>query len=203
VVAAQSIERLGDDELFLDAVEGLTRTIARIPGQNPARVSLSRRLDWYERRVRMLLAETGASVDALGAICRRIDATLMAASGPQPVMVHGDLHVGQLFVDPADPGRILGVLDIDTAGLGDPADDAAAMHAHLIMSALTMRAAGEHESAARYDRLAERWRQRWVRGDDPDFARRARAISATHLLAHTLGRSVPAQWLLERANTLV
>jgi aminoglycoside phosphotransferase (APT) family kinase protein len=118
-------------------------------------------------------------------------------------MVHGDLHVGQLFVDPVDPGRILGVLDIDTAGLGDPADDAGAMHAHLIMSALTMRAAGEHESEARYDRLAERWLERWARRDDADFSARARAISATHLLAHTLGRSVPASWLLERARALV
>ncbi len=204
VVAAQSIERLGDDERFLDAVEGLTRTIAQIPGENAARVSLSRRLDWYERRVRMLLAETGGSeLAALSDICRRIEATLTAAAVPQPVMVHGDLHVGQLFVDPVDPGRILGVLDIDTAGLGDPADDAGAMHAHLIMSALTMRAAGEHESEARYDRLAERWRERWVRGDDAGFSDRAHAISATHLLAHTLGRSVPANWLLERASALV
>lgn len=204
VVAAQAIERFGDDARFLDAVERLSRTIARVPGERPARVSLSRRLDWYERRVRMLLEETGDDeLATLRTICRRIDATLSGAAEPRPVMVHGDLHVGQLFVDPADPGRICGVLDIDTAGLGDPADDAAALHAHLVMSALTMRTAGDHESAARYDRLADRWRERWTHHEDPGFSDRAHAISATHLLAHTLGRTVPAGWLLERARGLV
>lgn len=44
------------------------------------------------------------------------------------VPVHGDYHEGQLLV--AD-GRLVGVVDVDTAGQGRPGDDAATMLAHL------------------------------------------------------------------------
>lgn len=48
--------------------------------------------------------------------------------------VHGDLHEAQLIVD---EGRIVGLLDIDEAGSGDPIDDIAVPAAHLRHRALT------------------------------------------------------------------
>ncbi len=54
-------------------------------------------------------------------------------------VVHGDLHEGQLVVH---QGRIVGLLDIDDAGPGDPVDDMATLLAHLAyrsVSALTPR----------------------------------------------------------------
>lgn len=64
----------------------------------------------------------------------RID-DLAAALGPaaqrsrlRSATVHGDLHEAQLIVD---AGRIVGLLDIDDAGVGDPLDDYATVLAHL------------------------------------------------------------------------
>jgi hypothetical protein len=51
-----------------------------------------------------------------------------AASGPL-VPVHGDLHDGQLLLDPA--GRVTGLLDVDGAGPGSMAQDAGTLVAHL------------------------------------------------------------------------
>lgn len=48
--------------------------------------------------------------------------------------VHGDLHERQLIVD---DGRIVGLLDIDEAGRGDPIDDIAVPAAHLAHRSLT------------------------------------------------------------------
>ncbi|MEX2424413.1 MAG: aminoglycoside phosphotransferase family protein [Acidimicrobiia bacterium] len=44
------------------------------------------------------------------------------------VPVHGDFHDGQVLVD---GGRITGLLDVDTHGVGHPADDPATMLGHL------------------------------------------------------------------------
>lgn len=46
------------------------------------------------------------------------------------VPVHGDFHEAQLM---CGDGQIIGVLDVDTVGLGHPADDAAVMIAHLFL----------------------------------------------------------------------
>ena len=70
--------------------------------------------------------------------------------GPQRSTVHGDLHEGQLVVD---GGRIVGVLDIDGAGPGDPVDDRANLIAHLRYRAVTTprlrRRLGEHADLLR------------------------------------------------------
>ena len=57
------------------------------------------------------------------------------------IPVHGDLHSGQLMVD---RGRITGLVDIDTVGMGSRADDLANLIAHLHTVAL-----GANPSAAR------------------------------------------------------
>jgi aminoglycoside phosphotransferase len=48
--------------------------------------------------------------------------------------VHGDLHEAQLIVD---DGRIVGLLDIDDAGVGDPLDDYATPLGHLLFRTIT------------------------------------------------------------------
>src|SRR5690606_7884641 len=96
---------------------------------SPARRSLGLRADWY--RDRLVPRHPGLS-DRLDALVDRIGRDLRDAPGPTAA-VHGDLHLGQLLQ--VRPGGPLAVLDLDTGGLGDPADDDAALWAHLLATA--------------------------------------------------------------------
>lgn len=209
---------------FLDAVEVLTTQISAIESSSPARASLASRLPWYLDRLRPLLPGDGADITAVGDAIERMR---VGAPPARPVTVHGDLHLGQIFVDSADPTRITGVLDIDTAGLGDPADDAAALYAHLVVTALHHDDHGEPRNAAHARALAGLARARWIARAaaparpapddsdvppsgpadvgpaDPGFADRARAIAATHLLGHILGLGAHGTTLLRAAADLV
>src|SRR5690606_15772914 len=62
------------------------------------------------------------------------------------ITVHGDLHESQLLVE---HGRLVAVLDVDTAGLGDPRDDWATFLGHLHVRALDARGE-ERRRTARY-----------------------------------------------------
>ncbi|MET1044895.1 MAG: phosphotransferase [Microbacteriaceae bacterium] len=206
-LASAAVTRLSDAEA--DAlVSGITDMCARIggvPSDKPARASLATRLSWYERRVGTLLSHRGADGTLLARLddaCRQIERVLASAPMTRPMTIHGDLHLGQLFLNPAD-SALVGILDIDTAGTGDPADDAAALHAHLVVSAAMYGERGDIACARRVDSLADRWRRSWITRPDRGFAARARAISATHLIAHALGQSVAPEALVSRAHTLI
>jgi aminoglycoside phosphotransferase (APT) family kinase protein len=57
-------------------------------------------------------------IDVLAA---RLRAALPAS--PAPTIVHGDFRLGNLALDPHDPGRVLAVFDWEMATLGDPLAD--------------------------------------------------------------------------------
>ncbi|SDK46117.1 Predicted kinase, aminoglycoside phosphotransferase (APT) family [Cryobacterium psychrotolerans] len=185
---------------FLDAIDDLTARIGAIPSAGAARKSLAERLPWYLDRLLALLPEHTASITRIGEAIARVRERAGAAT---PVTIHGDLHVGQVFVDPQHPSRITGVLDIDTAGLGDPADDAAAFYAHLVVTAQHHRSRGDDDTAEKCLFLAERARDRWSGRADAGFALRARPIAATHLLGHILTSGAHGAELLAAAESLV
>lgn len=84
------------------------------------------------------------------------------------VPTHGDYHEAQLLIDPE--GRISGILDVDTLGLGRPADDAGTMLGHL---AVWHAMSGQPDRVGAY---ASALRQRWESRLDPiDVRRRAAA----------------------------
>jgi aminoglycoside phosphotransferase (APT) family kinase protein len=203
-VPSSSVLAALDDEIkaedFISGVERLAADIALIHSTGEARHSLASRVGWYERR---LAADVPALAAEVARVRRGVKAVLAEAGPFEPVTIHGDLHVGQLFVAESDPARITGVLDIDTAGFGDPADDAAALYAHLIVTALFHRARGEVAQADAAERLAERWRTRWSRQPDAGLQTRARAIAATHLLAHAVGGFAHQRELVARALVLL
>lgn len=104
----------------------------------------------------MLAAVTSSSTrDRLGGIVARLDDVHRShAANPghalgRTVMVHADLHEGQLVVD---DDAVIGLLDVDDAGPGDPLDDAGALVAHLEFRSLT----GDAPDIAAY---AERMRE--------------------------------------------
>ncbi len=67
--------------------------------------------------------------DALG----RVAAAVRDISPARESPVHGDLHSGQILVQ---DGRLTGLVDIDTVGIGERADDWANLIAHLHIVAL-------------------------------------------------------------------
>ena len=201
IEAIEVVPALADGSAFVEAVEALCRKIAFIPSDEPARTSLVRRLDWYTNALNALAPTYEREVAQVRSlISSRFD------NAPAPtvlVTIHGDLHLAQLFVETEAPHGILGVLDIDTAGLGDPADDAAALWAHLTVTAEYRVLSGDLEFAASARQLAARFKARWPREADPGFPDRAAAIAATHLLGHALSGRVSVAILLALATDLV
>jgi aminoglycoside phosphotransferase (APT) family kinase protein len=184
VDAQSAVALIRDTDRFLDQVEFLTTLLASVPAFNTARGSLFDRLDWYVDRLSGRLPDQAERIRSVGVRIARCGAD-GREFGHTPVTIHGDLHLGQLFVDATDPGSISGMLDIDTAGAGDPADDAAAFYAHLIALGETATTVDAGYTLA-CARMAESWRARWLRNRNAGFENRAIAIAATHLLGHAL-----------------
>jgi len=196
VPAADVIARVSP-ERFVAALIELQEQIARVPSTDPARASLASRLSWYVRR---LIASAPDHAGRIQRLAQGIEELLSAVPEVAAVTIHGDLHIGQLFL--AEQTDVInGVLDIDTAGLGDPADDAAALYAHLIVTVLVNSDKPSVVSAC--EELAVRWRESWRAREDSSFDDRATAIAATHLLAHALNRLPDTGVLLDRAETLM
>lgn len=171
-----------DPEGLLDAVDELRARLASAPLDWPARTSLASRLPWYAERLMAAMPDQRASVARITAAAHEAVHAATAGEGSE-VTVHGDLHLGQLFLD--DGGNVTGLIDVDTAGAGHADEDAAAFLGHAVASALLTErrhgADGPHDGAGRVWGLAEQARTRWTA--DP----RTAGLAAVHLLGHALG----------------
>ena len=189
-----------DRPRFARGLDELTQHIASVPVRIGARESLARRVDWYAERMEETAPVFARQTARLAGIVRERYA---ATPVPRPVTIHGDLHLGQIFVDEQDHSRITGILDIDTAGLGDPADDRGALFGHVVVSAIER--APTPEAATALAAFADELQAGWA-GDA-----RVAAIAATHLLGHALANAgrgddrgaAAAQRLLERAEAVL
>jgi aminoglycoside phosphotransferase (APT) family kinase protein len=72
---------------------------------------------WAQQWQRSRTAELPLVEDLL----RRLGAAL--PQQPAPAVVHGDFRLGNLALDPHDPGRVLAIFDWEMATLGDPLAD--------------------------------------------------------------------------------
>ncbi|MBY6061362.1 phosphotransferase [Microbacterium esteraromaticum] len=172
---------------LLDSVDGLRARIAAISWDRPA-PSIADRLDWYAGRA-------GDHVEAQRLVAG-IRTLLANAPVREHTVVHGDLHFGQLFLADED-ADISGMIDVDTLGRGDAAEDSAAFIAHAVASARLTGA----EHRARIWGLADAALERW---DD----RRVRALTGIHLLgqansARDHGDMTGAQMLCRGAQSIV
>ncbi|MCH1884036.1 phosphotransferase [Agrococcus sp. ARC_14] len=199
-----------DPERLLDSIESLRDRIGSVVTGRDARASLGSRSEWYTERLARWSSEGEAlsglprdpSADArrgrpeqpieaslhdhLATLTRMItsvDPSALIVEDDVQRTVHGDLHVGQLFVAEQNASAISGVIDIDTCGLGDPADDEAAFMGHLVASIVLARA--DEARAAGFRRLLDAAIGRWLAVDRPGRVRVAHR-TAVHVLAHAL-----------------
>jgi Ser/Thr protein kinase RdoA (MazF antagonist) len=199
------LDRVTEPSALLDAIERVTGGIGAVRSIAVARTSLVRRVDWYEGRLLELIPEHASVITSMVvAIRRRYGA---AGAAPATHTVHGDLHLAQILVDHEHPTQVTGVLDIDTSGWGDPADDAAALYGHLVATIVHDGGAYATVRARRCSILADQLRRRWFTQQEHGFADRAHAIAATQLLGHALSRSASGRAgavdLIELAHRVV
>jgi aminoglycoside phosphotransferase (APT) family kinase protein len=80
---------------------------------------------YLERQVRRWAQQWERSQTAplpeIDELIRRLRAALPAS--PPPTIVHGDYRLGNMALDPADPGRVIAIFDWEMATLGDPLAD--------------------------------------------------------------------------------
>lgn len=177
---------------LLDAVDELREHLLSVRTRRIARASAGSRIDWHLDRLAADLparaADARALLPALVPHLRRVG---------QARVVHGDLHIGQLFLT---GGRVSSVIDVDTAGLGDPADDTAAFIGHAIASAVTNEVAGRTAHAALLQAIADEAADRWLRDAH------AAALTALHLVGHGIRAAdrspEAASLLLDRAQRI-
>lgn len=157
----------------VDQVVDLPTGLARVV--SPRSVRRSPPLDGMARNVlRLREVVDGLHHVRLDHLSARLQAVAtIATTAPGPT-IHGDLHSAQVMVD---DGGVTGLVDLDDAGAGQPADDLARFVAHLISTT---------------DRPDGRWARPWsrdliaaVRTVVPDEALQPRV--AAQLLSLALG----------------
>lgn len=87
-----------------------------------------RRLDDAAAHASMLATVHPGEADRLARLGDLVRAESTRTRTRCGTVIHGDLHEGQLIVR---EGAVVGVLDVDDAGPGDPVDDAATLIGHL------------------------------------------------------------------------
>ena len=185
VPAGSRILDIADDPRFVASLAALTGRIATVPLTQQARADAMDHADWHRRTLITALPDDAAEIDRLyDAIGRRS----IGWSSTERQVVHGDLHLEQIFVDEREPWRITGLLDIDTAGWGYPVRDIGAVVAHLVVTGLWHRSRGDADRGAAAERLADAIARDWTARNPAEADRIGPAIGA-QLLAHAGGQA--------------
>ena len=160
-----------EPEVLLDAIDAVRDKFKRVGLRRPARRSIATRIEWFLEQLMRALPDRRESLEQLSF------AVVPTKHAPtsEVVGVHGDLHIAQLFFE---RGEVSGVIDVDTAGIGEPDNDSANFIAHAIASAILNERAGNADAGQALGMLANAADRRWI------HTTRARALTAVHLLGH-------------------
>ncbi len=111
-----------------EVADGLVDVLARLHDADPQAVGLGdlgRPAGYLERQVRrwgkQLATSQSREVPGLDDLGRRLAGAVPESA--RVSLVHGDYKLDNVVVDPAQPGRVLAVLDWEMATLGDPMSD--------------------------------------------------------------------------------
>lgn len=122
----------------------------------PGARSVDGRLATARRHAQMLATVLPGAADRLRGLSDLLAPAAERAAVRSGTTIHGDLYEAQLVTGrgPGRSQRIIGVLDLDDAGPGDPLDDRATVIAHLIDRAIDGR--GESRRVIDYARSLRR-----------------------------------------------
>ncbi|MFC5338455.1 phosphotransferase family protein [Leucobacter denitrificans] len=191
-VGTPAAEVLWDPDDLVTQVDELRTRIASVETPHKLR-GVADRLDWY--------ADGLSHRDDAAQVARLARGALADTENQvREQVTHGDLHFGQLFLSDDGTGehsRISGLLDVDTMGIGDPAEDPAAFIAHATVSAMLT----PPEARERVWSLVEIALSRWG-------SERVRALFAIHMLGHALAavdrdEEVMSRMLLRNAQVVL
>ena len=108
--------------------DALVATLAKLHAVDFRAIGLAdfgRPEGYIERQVRRWAQQWERSktgpLPAIEELARRLAAAI--PNSPAPTLVHGDYRLGNLALDPRDPGRIAAIFDWEMATLGDPLAD--------------------------------------------------------------------------------
>lgn len=127
--------QLGDDGRYASRPderrrigEALADTLAQLHAVEPAAVGLAdfgRPEGYVERQVRRWARQwegnRTAPLPEIDELLRRLARAVPAQS--DAAIVHGDYRLGNMALDPEDPGRVVAIFDWEMATLGDPLAD--------------------------------------------------------------------------------
>ena len=195
------VTRTASAEAIVEAVDRMRAAFAVAPLDEPVRSIVRGRGAWYASVLAGASRELG---ERAGRLALWVDRRERPASAS--VAVHGDLHLGQLFARSAHDPTVVGVIDLDTAGMGDPADDSASF----ISNALAASGLNDGaDDAAGLAEIARRAFGSWTTSDDdPTLDERVRLSLVEHLLAQAAqlvdrdGRTELADRLLVAAESV-
>lgn len=170
---------------FVTGVVALAEAVSRVGLTRHAQADALENGSWHRRSLADSLPDRASEIHR---VYDEIDARVSRWAKGELRVVHGDLHLEQLFVDEVDAGIVTGLLDIDTAGLGQPARDAGALVAHLVVTAQWHRGNGDQAEARACERIADRVADEWS-AQHPEWADRLPPTIASQLLAHAGGQA--------------
>jgi len=108
--------------------DALIATLAKLHAVDYRAIGLAdfgRPEGYVERQVRRWAQQWERSktgpLPAIETLARRLAAAI--PDSPAPTLVHGDYRLGNLALDPRDPGRVAAIFDWEMATLGDPLAD--------------------------------------------------------------------------------
>lgn len=156
-----------EPEQLVTRAEELRARIASVDTPHRLR-GVADRLEWYASR----LSHRDDAVSVAEIIS---EALVNTAGSLQDQVTHGDLHFGQLFLSDQGASDITGLLDVDTMGIGDPAEDPAAFIAHATVSAMLTPPGARDRVWTLVDVALNTW-----------GSERVRALFAIHMLGHAL-----------------